>query len=237
MLADAVDQRHRRTAADALAARAFQDIALRREIAHQRGEIDLALEPGFDDMAVGRRHLDHGGTGQGRHMARYRFLARCLDGGFAAGQAHQHHGNERGSRAGAHGKRSALPPAKKARRRRWRPARRVTGMHRIENGFAQRGRGGEARRGIAQARAQLLARVAQRAALRAIFQMPCDLGAGGGIEFGVEPAVEHLTGAGTIHLRAFRGAAPSSRASRSRPRDMRDITVPIGTFTIALISM
>ena len=93
-----------------------------------------------------------------------------------------------------------------------------------------------ARRG-AQGPPQVFTGVAQRAALGAARRMLGERHTGACIEFAIEPGVEHLASAQASHDAARRAAPRKATASRSRPREMRDITVPIGTFTMALISL
>ena len=92
-------------------------------------------------------------------------------------------------------------------------------------------------RGGAERFAQRQPAAALLGAGRAGGEVLLELGVGGPVQLAVEAGIENAQGVVAVHDEVFRrGEARTRRASCSRPRESRDMTVPIGTPTTALIS-
>ena len=102
---------------------------------------------------------------------------------------------------------------------------------------AQHGRRVEIRRMRAHLRTQNIAFGLRRRARMTACQMLGDLSSGRGIELVVDIRIEHLPYMRAIHELIICRDAAMRCCKSSRPRARRDITVPMGTATIALISL
>ncbi len=69
MGAAAIDQGRRGAPLDVVQPAAGQGVALLGQVDHRRGEVDLAVEPGLDRMAVGGGHIHQVLGLQGPHVA------------------------------------------------------------------------------------------------------------------------------------------------------------------------
>ena len=77
MFRAAVGQGGRRAAADAVDTPAREREAVRREVLHLRGEVDLPREPRLDGVLVGGRDLDEGPLGESADVSRHERLVEA----------------------------------------------------------------------------------------------------------------------------------------------------------------
>ena len=230
VLAPFVDHGADRARVEVIEPAADQGKTLRGEVDHRRRDVELAVEPGFYGVLVGRDHVDQMAGLQRAQMRRddLGFDALCV-------VVAQHDGDKPGRR-----------------QRRYRRSHRKTAQHRTParhrhdfsrfwlrqrglDAFAQGGRRGVAQIGAGDGRAHG-AVVGQRGrAAWAAGDVLFDLAGVPGIELAVDQCVEQDLRFVAGHVRCSSAAVHAER-SMARARARRDITVPTGAATMSAIS-
>ena len=229
-LVQPVDDGDRLPIPDALDPRTQQVESLRGQVPHHRREFEPALEPRAHLVAVGRRHVDARPRGRKRrdmprdHQFRIRIQHVRLREPPPSERPH-----DRRRRA----ERQHLPPAQ-------RPARRFGLLRTLD--FAQDRLPQPLRRRFPQRRRPQRGShrhplPVQRGAPGARREVPHHLGGRHRIELVVDVGVQHPQGQRAVHRRDTLWANSIRCCRRSRPRESRDMTVPMGMSTMALISL
>lgn len=223
VLAALVHERGCRSPVEIIETTAHQGKAARAQIGNRWRKIEFAKEPGLHGVLIGGSHIEEVIAHEGSHMA----VNHLLDGAIGVRGREPYQRDPAAD--GNHHRRCGCPSQQPMGRNP--PPRLLRNMRAQTIGCRMIGnRANESTERLTLGDST----AAEGASSQMIANLPIGRGVEFAIEIGVDVAVDSLAGHSTP---STLGSAFNSSRSRSRPRAMRDITVPIGTCTTDAISL